>query len=115
MPLGSLDLFSGLLGMAEARRRHSRHAAKGACKIILVLKTQIEAHVQYAEAGVPQKLAGPENAPLQNIPVRAESRASLKLCRKIEDAQLCILSERGQTDVFIQMRVDKRQYAFQAR
>lgn len=100
--------------VAKAARSHSRDAAKSPREIVLVLKTQIEAHVLDPETGAPEEIARAGDPPVQNVSMRAEAGALLKLSGKIVDAQFCLLRELGQADISIQMRIDKSEHAGQA-
>jgi hypothetical protein len=74
----SFDLISRTFAAPKISRRDTRDAAKGSRKVILVLETQIEAHIEHAESRVPQKFARTEDAPVENVSMRAEASASLK-------------------------------------
>lgn len=104
-------------GMAEpeAGRRHARNSTKGAGKIVLVLKSQIKAHIQNGQAGLSKQFASTVDPALKNEPVRAETCTLPKLSCKIVHTQIRVVSELCEADVFAQMNLNVFEHALQAR
>jgi hypothetical protein len=100
--------------LPKAGRRHASDPAKSARKIVLVLKSQVEAYVQNTEVRVPKQLARTRNSAMENVLVGAESGRFLEQRSKIINAQIQILRKFREGDALIEVSVHIFEDAFQA-
>jgi hypothetical protein len=109
------SLWFQTIAVSKSGRRHAGYTAKRARKIVLVLKPQVETHIENTKIRSLKKLLRARNAPVENVSVGAESGAFLEQGREIVQAQIRILSEVRERNVLAEMRVNVLEDAFQSR
>ena len=109
------SLLLETIALAKSGRRHAGYPAKRARKIVLVLKPQVETHVQNTQIRILKKLLRTRNAPMENVSVGAESGALPEQGREIVQAQVRVPSKVREGNVFAEMRVNVLEDAFQSR
>src|SRR3984957_833852 len=110
----SPDLLFHRFAAPEISWRHARNAPERARKIILVLEAQVEAHVQHTEARVAQEFARANDAPVKNVSMRAETRASPEKSGEIVEAQFGVPRQFGESNILVEVRIDVSKDALQA-
>jgi hypothetical protein len=109
------SLWFQTIAVPKSGRRHAGYPAKRAREIVLVLKPQVETHVQNTQIRILKKPLRTRNAPVEDVSVGAESGAFPEQGREIVQAQIRIPSKVREGNVLAEMRVNVLQDAFQSR
>jgi hypothetical protein len=109
------SLLLQTIAVSKAGRRHAGHPAKRAREVVLMLKPQVETHVQNTKICILEKLLRTRNAPVENVSVGAESGAFPEQGREIIHAQIRVPSKVREGDVLAEVRVNILQNTFQTR